>query len=78
MISDLTGLAAYTQWQTREIDYKKYRFWVKSSKGTNLEAWVERPRSYDEDDLKNELEEWVERVFPMFHFTDAFVRYGWE
>lgn len=79
MLSDLTGLAAYTQWQTREIDYQKYRFWVSSSRlPREIEATFELPKRYGEDIIRDYLEDWVRQVYPMFDYTDAHVNYGWE
>ena len=78
MPSDLIGLAAYTQWQTREIDYRKYKFWVQSSRMTDISQIVELPKYWDDEDLKNYFEDWVREVFPMFDFTDAYVTYGWD
>jgi hypothetical protein len=56
----------------------KYKFWVKSSRQTNIERVFEISDSYTEEDIEYLLIEWCEKVFPMFHFTDAFVNYGFD
>jgi hypothetical protein len=62
---------------------RKYTFWVKSSRMTDIKEDVET--DFEEDGyeeiteglIKDYLESWCEEVFPMFNYTDAYVDYGY-
>lgn len=51
---------------------RKLEFW-KIGRGGETKAFVSVPADWDDEEIKNELEEWGSRYFP----TSEFVRYGW-
>lgn len=56
----------------------RYKFWVTSSRMTDISETVELDDGFTEAEIKEQVEYWCEKVFPMFHYTDASVRYGYE
>ena len=59
---------------------KKYKFWIKSSRGTNKSEIVSiqfGEGELTEDEIKDELEQWCSQ-FGAWHVSENFMRYGYE
>lgn len=56
----------------------RYRFWIKSNRGTDESAEVELPADVTgEADIRGYLEDWCAN-FGAWHHSDNVVRYGYE
>lgn len=56
---------------------KKYRFWIRSSRGTDESEVVEMPVEYTKEDLRYEVEAWCKK-FAAWHVSQNCVSYGFE
>ena len=54
-----------------------YKFWIKSSRGTDSIAYKQLPHRLSKDEVKDYLEEWCE-TFGAWHVSDNSIEYGWE
>jgi len=59
----------------------KFKFRVQSSRMTDITEeytlhW--KDKNVPEDVIKDHLENWCREVFPMFDYTDGFVKYTYE
>lgn len=54
-----------------------YRFWIKSSRGTDCTSYVQLPYRLSEEAIKDYLEEWCSQ-FGAWHVSDNHVSYGYE
>ena len=52
----------------------RYKVWVTSSRSFEKTGEIES----DDENIFDDLESWCRQVFPMFDYTDAFVRYGYD
>lgn len=56
---------------------RQYRFWIKSSRGTNQSRVIILPDTWKEAEIKAELEEWCSQ-FGAWHVGESYCTYGFE
>ena len=54
-----------------------YRFWIKSSRGTNAQTFVQLPHHMDGEDVKAKLERWCSS-FGAWEASENHIEYGFE
>jgi hypothetical protein len=60
-----------------DVPLQSYKFWIKSSRGTNKSEMVQLPKEYTAEDIKAELETWCARFGAWSHSENS-VRYGFD